>query len=230
MAHGPLPKLIVVQGVDENGISYGWVDDYETEGPFPFVKDFSAAFTALNIPLEDEHNPEIQLKQDEPFATCNGKVEDPTEAIYTANYNRAGKTILSTLNYSPAHERRKELGVSSLSPEQAQTLPQAKQWSDIIWILWTHISAETDVPAGAETSDLKYIFKHHVITDSTLAIMNACSSNVDHDIDDKWPGYTFTPETEPEEFFALLGTPHDKAISPELTKWLYKNDADSQLL
>ncbi|CAF9923129.1 MAG: hypothetical protein HETSPECPRED_005248 [Heterodermia speciosa] len=43
--------------------------------------------------------------------------------------------------------------------------------------------------------------------------MNACSSNVGHDINDPWPGYTFTPQGEPDEFYALLGTPHGRGVT-----------------
>lgn len=130
---------------------------------------------------------------------CRGQV--PTRGVYTANYNRAGKTIVSTINFSPAYYRRKEYGVNSLSPEQALTLPQVTQWSDVIWIGWTSApSTQTEV------GDLKYIFKHHVVTPTTLDIMQQSCNNVQHNIDDEWPGYTFMPETE--EYLALLGTAH----------------------
>ena len=131
----------------------------------------------------------------------------PTGAMYNSNYNRAGRTILSTYNFSPAHNRRSRLGVASLSPEQAQSLPQVKQWSDVTWIGWISAPADRTPPHEPNSpGDLKYIIKHDVVTPSTLQVIEEASHNVQHNIDDEWPGYTFTPETE--EYLALLGTPH----------------------
>ena len=135
------------------------------------------------------------------FSTHVCRGQDPTKASYVSYYNRAGKTIVTTYNFSPQYYRRKDFGVDSLSHEQARTLPRVTQWSDVLWIGWT-----TAPNAQGPTGDLKYIFRHDIITASTQGVMRECLSHVQRDIEDEWPGSKFTPDTE--EYFALLGTPH----------------------
>lgn len=62
--------------------------------------------------------------------------------------------------------------------------------------------------AGDSAPRLKWIFKHHVITASTMGIMDDAADVPYDTLDEPWPGVTY--DAEDEEFQALLGTPHGK--------------------
>lgn len=86
-------------------------------------------------------------------------------------------------------------------------LPRINRWSEIVWIMWLHL-------AGDSVRQLKYIFKHDVITPETAGIMYIAADRAGHPGDGQmkanWPGVRFPKGTE--EFQALLGTPHGKGI------------------
>lgn len=70
------------------------------------------------------------------------------------------------------------------------------------------------IKAGDNAPRLKWIFKYHIVTLSTMGIMDL-AAGVDYDtLDTPWPGIEYRPNDE--EFTALLGTPHGKFFS-ELT-------------
>ena len=97
---------------------------------------------------------------------------------------------------------RQRLNVEKLSNAQAENLPRVTQWSDIVWLIWV---LQCITPEQA--SELKYIFKENIITDSTQYIMEKCFVGVERDgLDIEWPGRVFYPADE--QFYALLGTPH----------------------
>lgn len=47
-------------------------------------------------------------------------------------------------------------------------LPRINRWSEIVWIMWIHL-------AGGSALQLKYIFKHDVVTPETAGIMHAAA-------------------------------------------------------
>ena len=70
-----------------------------------------------------------------------------------------------------------------------------------MWEIWTNL-AEDNAP------NLKYIFKHHIITASTQYIMEQAAGVGHNALDEDWPGLVYFPDDI--EFLALLGTPHGK--------------------
>ena len=65
--------LSVIQGVDEHQESLGWTVE-PMAGPYSILQEVSETYRALNIPIEDELNPEIQITQDEYFMNCEDEL------------------------------------------------------------------------------------------------------------------------------------------------------------
>ena len=89
-------------------------------------------------------------------------------------------------------------------PPAKECIPEIWRWSDITWSLWVE-------QAGDAASTLKYIFKHHVVTDSTKHIMELAAGVDEDDFGEEWPGTTF--QAGSIQFRALMGTPHGKGIA-----------------
>jgi len=115
-----------------------------------------------------------------------------------------GRTIIAAYNYSPSY-RLKQIYESAgrpLPPDWQNLLPFVSKWSDATWIIWADLSQK----AGREPGNLKYIFRHHVITEHTRQIMTrAVNSHLA-----RWPGNRFTPNDD--QYMALLGTAHGKGV------------------
>ena len=82
-------------------------------------------------------------------------------------------------------------------------MPEVYAWSDIVWLLW----ADRAKKLGQQPGNLKYVFRHEIVTPDTRFIMNLAepmSGAI-------WPGHTFRKGTE--EFQALLGTSHGRGIA-----------------
>ena len=108
---------------------------------------------------------------------------------------------------SPLHQLRTKLDVKKIKPVQALGLPQVKFWSDIVWIVWASL-AKTD----AEASSLKYIFRHYVVTEETIFVIERIFGVNRGNFPDgeEWPGRKLVPNEE--NFWAVLGTPHGKLL------------------
>ena len=131
--------------------------------------------------------------------------KDPTNARCHGTYNTAGKTIVALDNVSPNFQLREKYNVDRLDPAQAVELPKVAAWSDLVWILWTSLPMGPDEP-----STLKYIFRHHITTRDTLAVIEHIfdleEGEVSEEEGDLWPGLKTKPGED--NFYALLGTPH----------------------
>ena len=62
----------MVQGVDAHGDSLGWTSEPE-EGPYTVVEELAEAYEALNIPTDDDLNPEVEFAQNREFFNCNNQ-------------------------------------------------------------------------------------------------------------------------------------------------------------
>ena len=62
--------------------------------------------------------------------------------------------------------------------------------------------------AGDSAPSLRYIFKHHIVTASTMGIMDDAARVPYDTLDIPWPGITYQPNSR--QYTALLGTPHGK--------------------
>ncbi|KAG7008294.1 hypothetical protein G7Y79_00006g019140 [Physcia stellaris] len=91
---------------------------------------------------------------------------------------------------------------------QALGLPQVKFWSDIVWIVWASL-AKTDT----EASSLKYIFRHDIINEETIFVIEEIFGVSRRNFPDgeEWPGRKLVPNEE--SFWAVLGTPHGRGIA-----------------
>jgi len=89
--------------------------------------------------------------------------------------------------------------------------------SDVLWIQWAAVANAQGIPGKA--SDLKYIFRHEIITPNTQFIMEKAGNDPDAEEGEvffkPWPGREFTMGEE--QFQALMGTVHAKSIVTLLT-------------
>lgn len=84
--------------------------------------------------------------------------------------------------------------------------------SDVLWIQWADIAST----AGVSSGNLKYIFRHDIITPNTCFIMEqAVGAQEAGELDEPFPGAEFTAESD--QFKALMGTVHAKSIVDLLT-------------
>lgn len=115
------------------------------------------------------------------------------------------------MNYSPAYmlkEGYKNRG-EALPPDWATMLPDVQRWSDLTWILWASL-------AGPKTGQLKYIFRHDIITHVTKTVIALAAGTDGEGEIPMWPGRTF--KLGDPRFVALLGTPHGRGIVYLLTQ------------
>ena len=85
-----------------------------------------------------------------------------------------------------------------------ERLPNVKQMSDVMWIQWVTVAEAEGTPSAV--SDLKYIFRHDVITENTRFIIEQAAKVEEDEFNADWPGLKFVPTDT--EFLALLGTVH----------------------
>ena len=90
-------------------------------------------------------------------------------------YNALDRTIVGITNYSPTSQLKKGLAPSNIPWEER--IPDVNKLSDVMWILWVKEVNEA-LQDGSTTAagDLKYIFKHHIITVGLLGYLTACHS------------------------------------------------------
>lgn len=123
---------------------------------------------------------------------------------------RPGKTIVASFNFSPAYKLKEQYQRQKKPvPENlAKELPFVTKWSDATWILWSQISKKQ----SKEPRDLKYVFRHYIITVATKDIISMA-------VDSRtplWPGRKFTPNDD--QYMALLATAHGKGVYNLLTQ------------
>ena len=116
-----------------------------------------------------------------------------------------GRTIVAFHNVSPVSRLKQAYRQQNeqLPPHWERDLPFVSRLSDVLWIIWADLSRN----AGAPPGNLKYVFRHHVVTLLTRQIIfQAVGSNVPH-----WPGRRFTPDDD--QYMALLGTAHGRGVA-----------------
>ena len=125
-------------------------------------------------------------------------------------FNVPGRTIVAYHNVSPAHQLRQIYTQYNkpVPPDWEKALPFVSRLSDVLWIIWADLSKKAGKPPG----NLKYIFRHNIITTSTLTIMNLAVNSQIY----VWPGKKFTPSDD--QFMALLATAHGKGVFNLLTQ------------
>ena len=163
--------------------------------------EYDDVFDALKIPKWGA-NIDRSADQNVPFHNCKHSHNDPTDGEYYALLNPKGKTITSVSNFSPMYRLKQKLG-SHLPADWTERLPDVYRWSDVIWILWKDVAKE-------KAGDLKYIFKHNVITEQTRFIMEQTVGAPRDGLVAPWPGHEFRLGSN--YFVALLGTLHGRGI------------------
>ncbi|KAL8825209.1 MAG: hypothetical protein Q9191_004554, partial [Dirinaria sp. TL-2023a] len=166
-------------------------------------EDYETPFRSLNIPLGNDNQNWVAY-QDLDFTNCYGSGKKATGGSFDNFYNVPGRTIVGEHNVSPAYEIKSSYAEEhqSLPPDWEKALPFVSRYSDVLWIVWADLSQKAGKPPG----DLKYIFKHNVITQATTTIMErAVNSHKD-----PWPGKKFTANDD--QYMALLATAHGKGI------------------
>ncbi len=178
-------------------------------GPNETPDEFDDIFDDLNIP----NGPANQVRSvinNVRFWNCRHQDNNPTSASFLMALNVQGKTISALQSFSPAYMIKQFHTVNGQMPEGwEERLPDVYKQSDLLWILWKDV-------AGDEAGALKYIFRHHVITDETKAVMEHVAGAAEDLLDAPWPGYVF--EFPTNFYTALLGTPHGRGIVYLLTQ------------
>ena len=116
-----------------------------------------------------------------------------------------GRTIVAFHNVSPVSRLKQYYRQQNepLPPDWERDLPFVSRLSDVLWIIWAELSRN----AGAPPGNLKYVFRHHVVTMATRQIIRqAANGNIPN-----WPGQRFTPDND--QYMALLGTAHGKGVA-----------------
>ena len=133
--------------------------------------------------------------------------QEPTYGTMYNYYNLAGGGVItSDYVFSPGFMVTEKYKAAGTNPPTnwERLLPDVTRWSDMTGIIWNYISQ----PRAGE---LKYIFKHNIVTPLTKQIM-ALAVGADIDTEDLpvWPGKTF--RLGDTAFTALLGTAHGKGV------------------
>lgn len=89
-----------------------------------------------------------------------------------------------------------------------QKLSTVSRMSDVTWIQWAAVAAAKGTPSAV--SDLKYFFRHDIITENTMFIMEQSANVAQGAFNTEWPGLKYVPTDE--QFQALLGTVHGVSI------------------
>lgn len=133
--------------------------------------------------------------------------QEATRGVFDQVYNFPGKAIVSLNTFSPVYCAGKTHDTVPTT-DLARFVPQIHKWSDVVSIQWAKLAQEH----GGSASSLKYVFKHHVVTDFTKRVMErvAGASIGEDDFDRPWPGITVAKGGP--RFRALLGTPHGKGV------------------
>ena len=147
-------------------------------------------------------------------ATCFSRLirrsKQATDGSFDNYYNVPSRTIVAFQNYSPSY-RLKEAYKAYNKPLPAdweKDLPIVSRLSDVLWIVWTDLSQK----AGTSPGNLKYIFRHGIVTPETLNILQrSVNSQVPN-----WPGRRFTAHDT--QFMALLATAHGNGVYNLLTQ------------
>ena len=109
--------------------------------------------------------------------------------------------MVADVSYSPTAMMNEQ----DIVPEDwKERLPNVKLMSDVTWIQWVTVAEAEGTPSAI--SDLKYIFRHEVITENTRFIIEQAAKVEEDEFNADWPGLKFV--TTDTEFLALLGTVH----------------------
>lgn len=178
-------------------------------GPNETPDEFDDIFGELGIP-NGPANQVRSLINDVRFWNCRHQDNSPTSGSFLMALNVQGKTISALQSFSPAYMIKKFHTVNGQMPEGwKERLPDVHKQSDLLWIMWKDA-------AGDKAGALKYIFRHHVITPETKAVMEHVAGAAEDLLDAPWPGHVFG---FPSNFYtALLGTPHGRGIVYLLTQ------------
>ncbi|KAK3698739.1 hypothetical protein LTR37_016829 [Vermiconidia calcicola] len=203
---GPKSRWINYAELD----SWGWV---RTEYPPVAGADKLGRFVdALNgRGLSTREEDYLDISWDHKKTTRHYRTDlEPTYGEYGNLFNPTQGVIIAYSNYSPAYKvSQRPKGQGDKAP-----LPELKQWSDIIFLTWKDLVA--DSPAQAK--GLRYVLRHNVLNGDTKEIVSKAMKKVGvkSGIPPRWPGYTFRPKFGPngkedkamEPFLAMLGTPN----------------------
>jgi len=179
------------------------------KGPNETPDEFDEIFDDLVIPL----GPANQVRNvinNVRFWNCRHQDNDPTSASFVMALNVQGRAITALQSFSPAYMIKEYHSVNGqMRQGWEEHLPDVYRQSDLLWILWKDV-------AGDAAGDLKYTFRHHVITASTKAVMEHVAGAAEDLLYAPWPGYVIEP---PSTFYtALLGTPHGRGVVYLLTQ------------
>lgn len=190
----------------EDGHGKGW-SIYS--GPNETPDEFDDIFNDLVIP----NGPANQVRHainNKRFWNCRHQGNSPTSSSFLEALNVQGRTITSIQSFSPAFMIKQFHSVEGKMPEGwEERLPDVHKQSDISWILWKDV-------AGDEAGASKYVFRHHIITDETKAIMEHVTGVGEDLLYAPWPGHVF--KFPSNSYTGLLGTPHGRGIAFMLTQ------------
>lgn len=178
------------QSVNQKGLT-------ETNVAPGLNNDSTYALKALNIPLDDDHNTQVQWDQNK-GVTVDGKTYNASHGGYYNVFNTAGH-LLAGANYGPRYRGQ------FLSPSIAgdEVVPLSS-WSDVVFLQWQEtckgdekcmMSLQTVVQMGV---DNEATFR---ITERALAGQNWTA----------YPGHTFQKDSD--EFAAILATPNARGAA-----------------
>lgn len=178
-------------------------------GPNETPDEFDEIFDDLAIPVGPANQVRSVINNVR-FWNCRHQNNNPTSASFEMALNVEGKTISALQSFSPAYMIKQYHSIGGRMPQGwEQRLPDVYRQSDLLWILWKDV-------AGDAAGGLKYIFRHHVITDETKTIMEYAAGADEDLLEAPWPGHTFK---FPSIFYtALLGTPHGRGVVLLLTQ------------
>ena len=95
-------------------------------------------------------------------------------------------------------------GKEPVPEDWKERLPNVNLMSDVVWIQWAAVAEAEGTPSAV--GDLKYIFRHDIITENTRYIIEQAAKVVEGEFNVDWPGLKFVATDA--EFLALLGTVH----------------------
>ncbi|KAL8994255.1 MAG: hypothetical protein Q9169_005724 [Polycauliona sp. 2 TL-2023] len=171
-------------------------DDYKVPGgPYESLK------------IDPGNSFEVSVVQNQKFDNCYRKGNDGTTAAFTNIYNGPNGAIVAEANYGALQKLIKDKR-NIPHPDGggvATRLPDLRQWSDVVWLVWAQRVA------ADRKGLLKYVFRHNVATFATKGIMEQAVGVAHNGLDVDWPGKKFEKGTV--GFQALLGTAHGKGVA-----------------
>ncbi|KAL8760815.1 MAG: hypothetical protein Q9184_003019 [Pyrenodesmia sp. 2 TL-2023] len=159
--------------------------------------DLDTPLNELGIPHTERDVQAYFADQDVPFTDQHGRQNTRATGGYYRNAfipHPLRGTIIAERNYSPR---------TQVDPPTAE-VPPLHRWSDMVWIFWTRA-------AGAQASNLRFIFRHGVANGVTRAIIDHVTGSKDGEFRSPWPGRTF--DMRADDGKALLGTPHGIGVA-----------------